>query len=154
MRTPGGKPDRTLIVIVSLIAAVVVLALIVVFTRGAPAALDPATPEGVVQSYSQAVIAGDRAAALDLLTADVRENCDRAEPYATTGLRVTLISTNVTGDNALVRVTISSNSGGGAFGGSDYESESTFSLTKEGGAWRLNTAPWELTLCYNQGGSE
>ncbi|HNP16709.1 MAG: hypothetical protein KF739_00500 [Cryobacterium sp.] len=154
MHTPTGKPDRTLLVIVSVIAAVVVLALIVVFTRGAPAALDPSTPQGVVQSYSQAVIAGDRTTAMDLLTATVREKCDRADPYPTTSQRVTLVSTTVTGHNAVVQVSISSNSGGGPFGGSEYQSEGRFTLVSEGGSWRIDSAPWEFTICYNQGGNE
>ncbi len=153
MQTPTGRPDRTLLVIVSLIAVVVILALVVVFTRGAPAVLDPSTPEGVVQSYTQSVIAGDRPGAMELLTQDIRENCERSDSYTTSGLRLTLVSTTVTGDNAVVRVSISSNSGGGPFGGSDYEFEGTFTLVLEGGYWKIDTAPWELTVCYNQGGN-
>lgn len=154
MQTHAPRPDRTLLVIVSLIAAVAILALVVVFTRGAPAALDPATPEGTVQSYAHYVIAGDRTHALELLTENVRENCERAEPYAMSSLRVTLVSTSVTGDNAVVRVSIASNSGSGPFGGSDYEFEGTFALEQEGGEWRIDSAPWELMICYNQGGHE
>ncbi len=153
MQTPTGKPDRTLLVIVSVIAAVVVLALIVVFTRGAPAPLDPSTPQGVVQTYSQAVIAGDRPAAQQLLTAKVREKCDRADPYPSSNQRVTLVSTSVTGHTAVVQVSMSSNSGGGPFGGPEYQSEGRFTLVSEGGFWRIDSAPWEFTICYNQGGN-
>ena len=154
MKTPTGRSDRTLLVIVSLIAVVVILALVVVFTRGAPAALDPSTPEGVVQSYSKSVIDGDRPGAMDLLAADICENCERSDPYTTTGMRLTLVSTKVTGDNAVVRVSISSNSGSGPFGGSDYEFEGTFTLMQEGVDWRITSAPWELTVCYNQGDNQ
>lgn len=154
MQTVAGRPDRTLLVIVSLIAAVAIVALIVVFTRGAPAALDRSTPEGVVQEYTRAVIAGDRAGATEWLSDDLRTNCDRAEPNATEGTRVTLASTKVTGDGAEVRVAISSNSGGGAFGSSDDKSDATFTLVQEDGAWMIDTAPWEFTICYNGGGDQ
>ena len=154
MQTTSVRPDRTLLVIISIVAVVAILALVVVFTRGAPTVLDPSTPEGVVQSYSQAVITEDRSGATDLLAKDVRDNCERADPYSSSGVRVTLVSTKVTGDNAVVRVAVSSNSGGGAFGGSEYESESTFTLVQEGGSWKIESAPWELTICYNQGGNQ
>lgn len=153
MPTDARQTDRTLLVIVSVIAAVVILALVVVFTRGTPPQLDPTTPEGVVQSYANAVIDRDLPTATKLLTREVREQCDRTDNGTTTDLRLTLVSTKVTGDSAVVRVLISSDSGGGLLfsGGASYESEEYFSLAREDGVWSIETAPWELMICYNQG---
>jgi len=153
MQTTEVKPDRTLLVIVSIIAAMVVLALVVVFSRGAPAPLDPSTPQGVVQTYSNAVVAGDLPAAKSLLTDDLRENCDGVDSSMVTDLRLTLISSTINGDNAKVRVAISSNPGGGAFGGSSYETEDAFILERvAGGNWKIDNAPWPLTICYKMEG--
>lgn len=155
MQTTSGRPDRTLVVIISIIAAVVILALVVVFTRGAPAALDPSTPEGAVQSYSNAVISGDREAALTFLTSDLRANCDKADVGISSNIRLTLISTKISGDNATVRVSVSSSAGGGPFGGSTYESDATFTLVRDAGTnWKIDTTPWELVICYNTGGNQ
>lgn len=154
MQTPSGRPDRTLVVILSVIALVVILALVVVFTRGAPAALDPSTPEGVVQTYTNAVIASDRGAATELLAKSVRDNCERTDIGTTSGIRLTLISTNVKGDTAVIRVAVSADPGSGPFGGSGYESEDTFTLVKESGDWKIDSAPWMIAMCYNQGGNQ
>lgn len=151
MTTPAARPDRTLLVIVSIIAAVVIFALVVVFTRGAPAQLDPTTPEGAVQAYTTAVLDGDSDAALELLTRDIRDTCDRVEPAPTMNLRLTLLSTKVTGDRAVVRVSITEDYGNGPFGGSSYQSDDTFVLRQDGGAWLVDGAPWQLIICSNSG---
>ncbi|MEO6941573.1 MAG: hypothetical protein ABI238_00925 [Terrimesophilobacter sp.] len=155
MQTPSGRPDRTLVVILSIITAVAVLALVVVFTRGAPAQLDPSTPEGVVQSYSNAVISGDRVAAMTLLTSDIRNSCQRADPSTMSSLRLTLVSTKINGDNATVRVSVSMNPGSGTFGGSAYETDEAFTLVRESGSnWKIETTPWELVICYKTEGNQ
>ncbi|TQL45049.1 hypothetical protein FB562_2461 [Homoserinimonas aerilata] len=151
MSTATGRPDRTLVVIVSIIAAVVILALVVVFTRGTPTPLDPATPEGAVQKYASAVVDGDFPAATQLMTRAVREQCERADGTSMGDIRLTLNSSKVSADTAVVRVTISRGVGGGLFGPSLYDSEGTFSLLNEDGAWMIDSAPWELAVCYNQG---
>ncbi|MBH0023643.1 hypothetical protein I6E68_05535 [Salinibacterium sp. NSLL150] len=149
MEPTAARPDRTLIAILSVIAAIVVIALVVVFTRGGPAVLDPATPEGVVQSYSLAIVDSDFATARDLLSAELRENCDPADPSTFQGLRMTVISSTINDDTAVVRVSMER--GSGDFGGSGYVSEEVFTLVLEDRSWRIESAPWDLTLCYNQG---
>ncbi|MBH0116033.1 hypothetical protein I6E52_04160 [Salinibacterium sp. NG253] len=149
MEPTTARPDRTLIVILSVIAAIVVIALVVVFTRGGPTVLDPATPEGVVQSYSLAIVDSDYATARDLLSAELRENCDSADPSTLQGLRMTVISSTINDDTAVVRVSMER--GSGDFGGSGYVSEEVFTLVLEDRSWRIESAPWDLTLCYNQG---
>ena len=63
MDTVTRKPDRTLLIVIATVVALVVVALVVVFTRGGAAPLDESTPAGVVQRYTQAVVAGDQEAA-------------------------------------------------------------------------------------------
>jgi hypothetical protein len=88
------RPDRTLLAIVAAIAALVVVALIVVFTRGEPAPVDEATPAGVVQRYSAAVIAGDEAAAAAYLTDTAKDRCNR--PAGRSGAPSTRSRTSLT----------------------------------------------------------
>ncbi|MGV8857648.1 hypothetical protein [Rhodoglobus sp.] len=152
MTQQSVRPDRTLIAILSIIAAIVVIALVVVFTRGGAAEVDPTTPEGVVQSYSLAVVDSDYAAARDFLSTELRENCDKADLNTIQGLRMTVISSIINDDNAVVRVSMER--GSGEFGGSGYVSEEVFALVLEDRSWRIESAPWDLTLCYNQGISE
>ncbi|MBH0129543.1 hypothetical protein [Salinibacterium sp. NK8237] len=149
MEPTTARPDRTLIVILSVIAAIVVIALVVVFTRGGASEIDPTTPEGVVQSYSLAVVESDYSAARDFLSTELRENCESADLNTIQGLRMTVISTTINEDTAVVRVSMER--GSGDFGGSGYVSEEVFTLVLESRTWRIETTPWDLTLCYNQG---
>ena len=148
------KPDRTLLVILSIIAGLVVIALAVVFLRGTPGVLDRTTPEGIVQAYSTALIDGDRAAAKEFLSKDLRDNCESVEPGLAGGVRVTFVSSTVHSDSATVRVSIVTNYGDGPFGTSESESDSVFDLVNEGGSWAITNAPWQLTLCYNMKGDQ
>lgn len=154
MQTATGRPDRTLVILVSIVAAVVILALVVVFTRGTPAPLDPTSPEGTVQAYTVAVLDGDRESATALLTRELRDGCERLEPDPTLDIRLTLVSTKVSGDRAVVRVSIANDYGGGPFAGGSYETEESFVLLRDGGDWLVDTAPWQLTICYDSGSGQ
>ncbi|MEO7348405.1 MAG: nuclear transport factor 2 family protein [Terrimesophilobacter sp.] len=149
MEPSPARPDRALISILALIALIVVIAVIVVFTRGGAPDVDPTTPEGAVQSYTRAVIDSDYKTALLYVSSDLRENCERAEPRSPDSLRMTVISQKVVGDTAVVRVTVEQ--GSGAYGGSSYQYDDTFSLIQEDGGWKITMAPWDLTACQNQG---
>ncbi|WP_427017753.1 hypothetical protein ACQCSX_03815 [Pseudarthrobacter sp. P1] len=134
-----------------MIAALVIVALAVVLTRGEPAQLDESTPAGVVQRYSAAVIAGDESAAAAYLTDDVRAGCDRLEQLAAQDLTVTLVSTKERAGSADVTVSIASSTGDGPFGVPQSEYEDVFSLVKTEASWRIDTAPWQLTICLRTG---
>ena len=149
MHTTAGTNDRTLLIILGIIAALVLVALVVVFTRGAPAPFDPSTPEGVVQAYSAAVIAGDEDAAEKLLTAEALVGCGPVEHGPTNSLRVVLVSTTVRPKSADVVVSLVTSYDDGPFGASEYEFESNFDLVRADGAWLIETAPWELSICPN-----
>lgn len=141
------RPDRTLIVILAVIAALAVVALIVVFTRGEPAALDESTPEGVVQRYSAAVLEGDEATASEYLVPELADPCVPTVTGPSDDMRVTLASTTERDDTADVRVLITVTYEGGLFGSSDYEEEGEFDLVRADGDWLIESTPWQLAIC-------
>ncbi|WP_349897363.1 nuclear transport factor 2 family protein [Parafrigoribacterium soli] len=151
MTATAARFPRTLIVILSVIGALVILALAVVFTRGEPTQLDESTPAGVVQRYSAAVIAGDEAAAADYLTEGVRAECTRFEQFGAGNLAVRLVSTKERVDSADVTVSIASSTGNGPFGSAESEYEDVFGLVKTDNTWRIESVPWQLTVCTNAG---
>ncbi|MEO5778648.1 hypothetical protein [Arthrobacter sp. PAMC25284] len=144
---PSGRPDRTLLIVVSVIAVLVIVALVVVFTRGAPPQLGETTPAGVVQRYSAAVIDGDEAAAAAYLSDAAGKNCDAfGRPFAR-NLRVTLVSTTERTDTADVRVLMTESGADGPFGSGEYQTEDGFDLIRSGNTWLIARAPWQLTVC-------
>ena len=146
--TPAARPDRTLLVILGVIAALVIIALVVVFSRGEPEPLDESTPAGVVQRYSAAVIDGDEETAKEYLVSALADDCLRMEPGPVDSMRVTLVDTEEREDSADVRVLIAVSYGGGGILGSDeYQEDAVFDLVREGDDWRIETAPWQLTIC-------
>ncbi|MBX3116928.1 MAG: hypothetical protein KF808_06240 [Cryobacterium sp.] len=154
MNSTPGRVDRALIAVVAVILLVVAGAVITVFASGSQARLDPASPEFAVQKYSAAILDSDRDAAMEMVTSDLRKSCEPNTDAGNYSVRITLVSTKVKGDRASVKVTLNINYGGGAYGGSDVATTDTFTLVKEGANWRVSTAPWPLTACYNQGISE
>lgn len=144
---PAGRPDRTLLVILAVIIGLVVVALIVVFSRGEPEALDESTPEGVVQRYAAAVIDGDESAAKGYLDPDLADDCIPIETAPVDRMRVTLVTTTERNDTADVEVLIAWSYDQGPFGGSGVEEAGTFDLIRTGDGWRIENAPWPLTIC-------
>lgn len=149
MKTEAKKPDRTLVVVLSIIAALVIVSLVVVFSRGEPELLDASTPEGVVQRYTAAVIDGDESAAAEYLTEDTLEDCEKLERPTTENIRVTLVSTTERAESADVKVSIVTSYEGGPFGSSEYEEQGVFDLVKVDDEWLIDTTPWPLTICTN-----
>ncbi|HKU03237.1 MAG TPA: hypothetical protein VJQ80_10550 [Arthrobacter sp.] len=141
------RPDRILLALVGVVAVLVVVALAVVFTRGGPAPLDEASPAGVVQRYSKALLDGDAATAASYLTEGAKNRCRGAYVNAPAPARVVLISTTERTDTATVRVSIVRSSQGGPFGPSEYEIEDAFSLLRVDGKWLIDQPPYPLVDC-------
>jgi hypothetical protein len=139
----------TLIVLAAAVALVVVVALIAVFARGGPAPLDADTPEGVVQRYAQAVVDGDLETAEGYLVPELVESCERVSRGAD-DLRITLEETTERDDRARVEVLVVTVYGSGPLGPDEYESEEAFDLVRVDGEWRIETAPWDLTVCVDE----
>lgn len=140
------RPDRVLLGIVVAIAALVVVALAVVFLRGEPQSLDASSPAGVVQRYSRAVIDSDSAAADAYLTDAARSRCANFYGNAQAS-RVVLISTTERGDTATVKVSIVHDAGEGPFGPSEFSEEGVIGLVKVAGKWMINDLPYSLQTC-------
>lgn len=144
---PTGRPSRALLIVLALILTLVAVALVVVFTRGQPAALAADTPDGVVQRYASAVLEGDDTAAGAYLSARTLATCDSAAAPGSESTRVTLIDVREQERTAVVRVSITTSTDSTAFGSSEYESQDVFTLVKADGDWLIEQAPWQLTVC-------
>lgn len=147
MTDAARKPDRIILVLLGIIGVLVVVALAVVFSRGDPAPLDEASPAGVVQRYSTAVIDGDVATAETYLTDSARTVCRGSFSGEPRPARVVLVSTSERDQTATVRVSIVHSSQDGPFGPSEYEMEDIFTLVKENGNWKISQAPYMLMAC-------
>lgn len=141
------RRDRALWAVIAVIAALVIVALVVVLTRGTPELLDADTPEGVVQRYSAAVIAGDERGAAEYLSPEVAEDCDTFESETTDNLRVTLVSTTQRDDTADVRVSITTIYDSGPFGIDEQVFQEDFDLVRVDGQWLIEGVPWPLNIC-------
>lgn len=141
------KPDRIILVLLGIIGVLVAVALAVVFSRGDPAPLDEASPAGVVQRYSTAVIDGDVTTAEAYLTESARTACRGAFSGEPRPARVVLVSTTERDQSATVKVSIVQSSQDGPFGPSEYETEDIFTLVKADGNWKISQTPYPLMAC-------
>jgi hypothetical protein len=150
MSDAARRSRTTLIALVSGVVLVVVIALIAVFARGETTQLDAGTPEGVVQRYAQAVVDGDVPTALSHLVPDVADECERVPPLGD-DVRVTLLETTERDDTARVRVLVVRVYDTGPLGADEFESEEVFDLVEVDGEWLIETAPWQLAVCFENG---
>ena len=148
MDTTRTPHDRTLVVMLSVIAALVILALVVVFTRGEPEPLDPFSPEGVVQNYANLVLEGDEIGASEYLAPALLDSCVDPGYRGDANIRLRLVSVDERADSADVRVTIVESYGEG-LGRSEFETDEVFDLVEIDGAWRISRVPWQLMVCPN-----
>lgn len=104
------------------------------------------TPEGVVQTYLEAVIEGKHDQAASLFVAG--SECDAADidrAYISESLRVNLVSSEIEGDSAYVKIDANMNSG--ALFDDGYTESHTYRLKRENGNWRLEGIPWPVWDC-------
>jgi hypothetical protein len=143
-------PNRILAIVLGVTALVAVVA-VVIATNRAPETYDRGTPQGVVQAYLEAVVAGDHTEAAGYLapdgTCDI-EDLDRAS--VPDGIRVVLRDTEVDGDRAQVAVDVVTTSDD-LIGGSEWSESHTFRLGKDGQDWRVLGVPWPLYDCVKEG---
>ena len=166
MRPEADRPprapdsDRFLLGIVVGSIALVLAGIAAVFFVGRPRpaqTLDPNSPAGVVQAYVEAVRAGDRDRAYDLLSRSARTDVRREayrERFPTTagsgdtGTRIIIEPISETGDAAEVKVTISRFAARtDPFSSGTYHRDLTVRLVREDGAWRINqpAEPYQFT---------
>ncbi|HRN28922.1 MAG TPA: hypothetical protein PK890_04385 [Terrimesophilobacter sp.] len=146
---PAKAPtDRTLLVVLVVIAVLVVAALVAVFARGASPQYEADSPEGVVQRYVTAVMAGDFESARELHVSRHTGGCSPVPAYVSSDARVTLIDTSATFDSTIVTVRISEGYGGPFGGDSGYEDR--FELMPVNGKLLVSYAPWMFQVCIDQ----
>ena len=143
--------DRTrtpLIVLAALIfAAVLGGALYGALTE--PETFDPATPEGVVQTYLQAVFDGDEAASLALMQPDLADRCRQDSTsldYRTAGARAFLDGTSIDGDRASVAIEIRHSSDGI----DEWIENETIWLDRSESSWQISEPPWPYWDCVKE----
>lgn len=143
------KSDRTLLVVLIIVAVLVVAALVAVLARGAAPQYDADSPEGVVQRYVTAVMEGDFESARQLHVSHHTGGCSPVPAYVSSDTRVTLVrGADVAGDLATVTVSIN-DSYGGPFGG-DSAYEDRFELVSWEDSWLITYAPWQFQVCIDQ----
>jgi hypothetical protein len=122
-----------------LIGVVGVVTLVVIGLNREPAALDPDTPEGTVQTYIGALVEGDFEAAADFWA----DGCTPSSTIPTRGapdVSVSLVSVDGNDVQANVVVRISENSEEPL--GGPFEYEEWFTLVRRDGAWRVRQPSW------------
>lgn len=142
------KRDRTLPVVLAIVAVLGLVALVAVLVRGAAPQYDPDSPQGAVQRYVSAVVTGDLDEARDLHASKHAGGCDPTSAYVSPDSRVTLIDMNVSGDTATATVRISYGYDGPFGGDSGYEDR--FELARVGGEWLVSFSPWPFQICLEE----
>lgn len=135
------------LVIISLIAAVAIS------QSQSPETIDPATPEGAVQSYVRSVIDEDWVLAESHFTTALAERCSysdavgrRTEDIA----RVSIDNVSISDDSAVVSV-VMTHSDDDPLSTSTWEEDVVFALVPEDGSWRLDEVVWPYFGCEEPG---
>ncbi len=132
-------------VVLGIVVVVVLVAVVLVVIDEGSVTLDPATPEGVVQRYVEAVLDGDGEAAARHLTDRAQVECSRIERRDE--MRVSLLAATDHGDTADVDVLIDVVAGG-LLGIDEGQMEARFDLRRVNDRWMIDFAPWQLQICF------
>ena len=153
----AGGQDRFLLAIVGGTLLLVLVSVIIVFTvgRARPAPnVDPNSPAGVVQSYVEAIRAGDVEKARGYLTrqaqidSDTRQRQNPLRPNPDDRMRIVVETVSATDTTADVKLTISHFYGrNDPFSAGTSHRDTTVRLVREDGVWKISQPPqaYELT---------
>ncbi len=147
-RPPPGRSRALLWVLGGLVLVTLVIGAVVGAVRD-PATLDPQSPEGVVQSYLEAVFDHDYTNAVGYLTAETAERCRPSafrDAWVPDDLIADLDEVRVRDGQADVRVQLRSTADPLPFESMDPSVE-TFTLVDDDGPWRITDEPWPLHSC-------
>jgi len=147
------------LIAIGVVAAVLVGVAILVAVQP-PAVLDPATPEGTAQGYFQGLHDGDDALVNSYFTDDLMDRCDdalyhndfgRYEQRETTSVSIT--STEIDGDVAVVEVRITVTYGEGPFNAGSDRFDETLVMERHGDRWLISEPawPWDRYSCEREG---
>jgi hypothetical protein len=156
-----GTNDRSRVVLVAIGTVVAVLiGVAVVIALQPPPVLDLATPQGTAQGYFQALHDGDDDLVASYLTADLKARCDdashleevrRYEQHDATS--VSIVSTEIDGNEAEVEVMITVTYGEGPFDAGSDAFKETLVMEHHGDRWLISepTWPWDRYSCEREG---
>lgn len=140
------RPNRTLAVVVALLVLAASVAGVVAGTRPGTT-YDRATPEGTVQEYLSSMFDRNFDRAVATLAADsLCDIQDMDQAWIPEDVSADLLSTDISGDYALVKVRVELRYSSGLFEDYGYE-EHTYQLRQSAGLWRLVGTPWPLYSC-------
>ena len=148
----SGGTDRRLgpdarIILWSVVAVGVLVAVAAVFTFVQNPPLDVGTPEGVVQRYLQAVINGRRVEARSYLSDRLQRECDEDFPryLSQDAFRIEWIDTVMDGSVARVEVRVVEQDIG--IFDPYYEFYTSFTLEASEDGWRITDQKWPWYRC-------
>lgn len=140
------SPDARIILWAGVVLGLLV-AVAVAFTFVRSPQLDPATPEGVVQRYLQAVVEGRRTEARSYLSDRLRRECEPGFPryMSRDAYRIELVEAVVDGSTAEVQVIVAEQD----VELFDYyhEFSAYYSLVSTGDGWRITDQEWPWYAC-------
>lgn len=136
---------RTLWVLATFCAVVIITAFVVVLSRPGQAPLETGTPQAAVQGYTLAYMEErwDEANALSAQPGD--RPCNLYHVDSQQG--IDLLSVRENGDRATVQVQMNDSYLGGPFATWQGSYEDVFELEREDGAWKVTLAPYPLSMC-------
>lgn len=139
-----SDPARRVLGVIVVVAVLAIAGGAVLASQRDATPLDPASPEGVVQTYLTAVLAGDDDAALATFSEELRASCDTGFGTSRSdATRVVLRDTTIDGDSATVVVTIQVSTD--PF--DEYSYEERISLAAGAGGWEIDRIPWPYFGC-------
>ena len=144
---PPRRPRTLFLAALAAVVLVAIAGIAIALSRGEPELLDASTPEGVVQRYAAAVLAGDEEEGLQYLSPGASKGCTAPRGVPQPDLRMTLASSDVRELSADVRVVFTATGRDGPFGMSEFESSGVFDLVRSGEGWLIDSVPWELDVC-------
>lgn len=146
----GTRANRILAAAVAGLLVIAVVAVVVSATRPR-AQFEEGSPEAAVQSYLEAVWAGDGQGALEHLEPDTGCTAtDLEQGYVDDRARVVLRDSRRDGDTAVIEVELV-RSGGGPFGGDEWSETETFRLVEGAAGWLITGSPWPAFGCTGKG---
>ena len=114
-----------------------------------PAVLDPASPDGTVQAYVQAVLDGDWDRARSHVDDGLAARCtvlDFRHSWVPDGLTAVLADVRLDDDCAEVEVRLRTTAQPGLFD-TGYRTTETFDLVRTGTTWHITGQPWPVYDC-------
>jgi len=146
MERRGSRGANGILAAIAILIVALIATSILISTNQQDRQYSTTTPEGVVQTYLKAVIEGKHDQAASFFVAE--SECDAADidrAYVSDSLRVNLVSSEIEGDSAYVKIDANMNSG--ALLDDGYTESHTYRLKRESGSWRLEGIPWPVWDC-------